>query len=101
MSFFCPPDLDAETSYKDGIAAAFTLTLLNYLLLGFAFPVDGYYMRSWEMWLAITVVFTGAGNIGITILDYRLYGKDLVCSMTKKALRLLIIHSATRSLVES
>ncbi|GJJ06073.1 hypothetical protein Clacol_000262 [Clathrus columnatus] len=61
-----------------GIAAAFTLTLLNYLLLGFAFPVDGFYMRSWEMWLAITVVFVGAGNVGITILDYRLYGKDLI-----------------------
>lgn len=64
---------------QDGIAAALTLTLLNYLLLGFSVPVDGFYMRSWEMWLAITVVFVGAGNIGITILDYRLYGKDLVC----------------------
>jgi len=63
---------------SDGIAGAFTLSLLNYLLLGFTFPVDGYYMRSWEMWLAVTIVFVGAGNIGITMLDYRLYHKNLV-----------------------
>ncbi|KIJ39927.1 hypothetical protein M422DRAFT_174596 [Sphaerobolus stellatus SS14] len=63
-----------------GIAAAFTLTLLNYLLLGFAVPVDGYYMRSWEMWLAITVVFVGAGNLGIIMLDYRVYNKGLLPS---------------------
>ncbi|KAF8577758.1 hypothetical protein K439DRAFT_1639454 [Ramaria rubella] len=61
-----------------GIAGAFTLALLNYFLLGFAFPVDGYYMRSWEMWLAITVVFVGAGNVGITMLDYRLYHRNLL-----------------------
>lgn len=62
----------------DGIAGAFTLSVINYLLLGFAFPVDGYYMRSWEMWLAVTIVFLGAGNVGITMLDYRLYHKNLV-----------------------
>ncbi|KAF8525029.1 glycosyl transferase family group 2-domain-containing protein [Hysterangium stoloniferum] len=63
-----------------GIAGSFTLTLMNYLLLGFSFPVDGYYMRSWETWLAITVVFVGAGNVGITMLDYRVYGKNLIAS---------------------
>ena len=64
----------------DGIAAAFTLTLLNYCLLGFSIPVDGYYMRSWEMWLAITVVFVGAGNLGIIMLDYRVFNKGLLAS---------------------
>jgi len=64
-----------------GIAASFTLTLLNYVLLGFAIPVDGYYMRSWEMWLSITVVFVGAGNLGMIMMDYRVYHKGLLASV--------------------
>ena len=58
-----------------GIAASFTLGLLNYVLLGFEFPISGYYLRSFEIWLAGTVVFTGAGTIGMTALEYRLNKK--------------------------
>ena len=61
-----------------GIAAAVTLSLLNYILLGFAFPVDGFYEHSFEIWLACTVVFPGAGNIGYTLLEYRLGTRSLM-----------------------
>jgi len=46
-----------------GIAAAFTLSIINYLILGWELPVDGYYLHSFEIWLAVMVVFTGAGTI--------------------------------------
>lgn len=55
-----------------GIAASAMLSILNYLLLGFAVDVDGFYMHSFEIWLACMVVFPGAGNIGYTLLEYRL-----------------------------
>ncbi|TDL23464.1 hypothetical protein BD410DRAFT_857631 [Rickenella mellea] len=61
-----------------GIAAAVSLSLINYIVLGFALPVDGYYMHSFEIWLACTVVFPGAGNIGFTLLEYRLGTRSLV-----------------------
>ncbi|KAL5522229.1 hypothetical protein ACEPAF_2086 [Sanghuangporus sanghuang] len=61
-----------------GIAAAVTLSLLNYLILGFALEIDGFYMHSFEIWLACTVVFPGAGNIGYTLLEYRLGSRSLL-----------------------
>lgn len=56
----------------DGIAGSITIALINYILLGFAFPVDGFYLHSFEIWLATTVVFFGSGNVGFTLLEYRL-----------------------------
>lgn len=61
-----------------GIAVSFPLGLLNYALLGFEFPVGGYYLRSFEIWLACTIVFPGAGTIGMTVLEYRLNQKSLL-----------------------
>ena len=61
-----------------GIAASFTLGLLNYALLGLEFPVSGYYLRSFEIWLACTIVFPGAGTVGMTALEYRLNQKNLL-----------------------
>ncbi|KAF8346389.1 glycosyl transferase family group 2-domain-containing protein [Amanita rubescens] len=34
---------------------------------GEAMEVDGYYLHSFEIWLACTIVFIGAGNIGYTV----------------------------------
>lgn len=65
-------------SRSDGIAGATTIAVINYVLLGFQFPVDGYYMHSFEIWLATTVVFLGLGNIAFTLLEYRLGQKPLV-----------------------
>ncbi|KAH9991982.1 glycosyl transferase family group 2-domain-containing protein [Russula compacta] len=64
-----------------GIAAAITIGVINYALLGFQFPVDAFYMHSFEIWLATTVVFFGSGNVGFTLLEYRLGEKDLVTSL--------------------
>ena len=52
--------------------------MVNYCLLGWQFPVDGYYMHSFEIWLATTVVFLGLGNVSFTLLEYRLGQKPLV-----------------------
>ncbi|KAJ3868959.1 putative glycosyltransferase family 2 protein [Lentinula novae-zelandiae] len=61
-----------------GIAASITIGIINYVLLGFAFPVDGFYMHSFEIWLATTVVFFGSGNVGYTLLEYRLGKRQLL-----------------------
>ena len=61
-----------------GIAASFTLGLLNYILLGFEITTSGYYLHSFEIWLACTIVFPGAGTIGMTVLEYRLNKKSLM-----------------------
>jgi hypothetical protein len=50
----------------------FLLSVINYIILGLAISVDGFYEHSFEIWLACTVVFPGAGNIGYTLLEYRL-----------------------------
>ena len=63
-----------------GIAAGITIAIINYILLGFQFPVDGFYIHSFEIWLATTVVFYGTGNVGYSLLEYRLGHKQLVCS---------------------
>ena len=66
------------TNRIDGIAASFTTALINYVFLGFQFDVDGYYMHSFEIWLAAMVVFIGLGNISFSLLEYRLGQKPLV-----------------------
>ena len=61
----------------DGIAGSITIALINYILLGWEFPVDGFYLHSFEIWLATTVVFFGSGNLGFSLLEYRLGEKPL------------------------
>ncbi|KIY52210.1 hypothetical protein FISHEDRAFT_63947 [Fistulina hepatica ATCC 64428] len=63
---------------RDGIAAAMTIGVINYIILGFELPVDNFYMASFEIWLATTVVFLGSGNVGYTFLEYRLGHKQLL-----------------------
>lgn len=60
-----------------GLAAAAFLSILNYFLLGFSYEVDGFYLKSFEIWLACMVLFTGAGNVGFTFLEYRIGHRDL------------------------
>ncbi|KAH8096816.1 glycosyl transferase family group 2-domain-containing protein [Cristinia sonorae] len=64
-----------------GIAASVTIAIINYVLLGFQFNVDGVYLHSFEIWLATTVVFFGSGNLGFTLLEYRLGEKSLLRSL--------------------
>ncbi|KAI0739937.1 glycosyl transferase family group 2-domain-containing protein [Daedaleopsis nitida] len=64
-----------------GLAASSILCILNYFLLGWNIAVDGYYEHSFEIWLACTVVFPGAGNFGFTLLEYRLGQRNLIDSL--------------------
>ncbi|KAJ4481261.1 glycosyl transferase family group 2-domain-containing protein [Lentinula aciculospora] len=64
-----------------GLAASALLSVLNYFLLGWASDVDGYYLKSFEIWLACTVIFPGAGNIGYTLLEYRLGRRNLFSAL--------------------
>ncbi|KAI0089907.1 glycosyl transferase family group 2-domain-containing protein [Irpex rosettiformis] len=64
-----------------GLAAAAALSILNYLFLGWSETVDGFYLHSFEIWLACTVVFPGAGNIGFTLLEYRLGQRSIIESL--------------------
>ncbi|KAF7313187.1 Glyco-trans-2-like domain-containing protein [Mycena kentingensis (nom. inval.)] len=61
-----------------GIAASTFLSIINYLVLGFALEIDGFYMHSFEIWLACMVVFPCAGNVGFTILEYRLGTRSIL-----------------------
>ncbi|KAI0315682.1 glycosyl transferase family group 2-domain-containing protein [Amylostereum chailletii] len=66
-----------------GLAAAAILSILNYLILGFSYNVDGFYEHSFEIWLACTVVFPGAGNLGYTLLEYRLGHRSLLSGLVE------------------
>ena len=61
----------------DGIAAGFGLSLMNYLLIGWAATTDGFYLHSFEVWLACMAVFPVLGNFGYTLLEYRLNHRSL------------------------
>jgi hypothetical protein len=61
-----------------GIAASFTLSLVNYLILGWQVPIDGMYLQSFEIWVAVIFVFPICGNIAHTLLEYRLGQKGLI-----------------------
>ncbi|EDQ99846.1 uncharacterized protein LACBIDRAFT_192205 [Laccaria bicolor S238N-H82] len=64
-----------------GLAGSITISIINYVLLGFQFPVDGFFMHSFEIWLATTAVFWGSGTIGYTLLEYRLGHKKLLYAL--------------------
>jgi hypothetical protein len=58
-------------------------TILNYFMVGWQVELDAYYMHSFEIWLAVTVVFTGAGNLGYSLLEYRLGQRGLKDSLAE------------------
>ncbi|EIW77741.1 hypothetical protein CONPUDRAFT_62202 [Coniophora puteana RWD-64-598 SS2] len=68
-----------------GISASAVLSLLNYILLGLAISTDGYYLHSFEIFLAILVVFPGSGNLGYILLEYRLGYRGLMASLIETA----------------
>ena len=67
--------------FADGLAAAAILSVMNYFLLGWNETVVGFYLHSFEIWLACTVVFPGAGNLGFTLLEYRLGQRSILESL--------------------
>ena len=62
------------------LAASTLLSVINYLVLGWSFNVDQFFLHSFEVWLACVFVFPGAGNIGYTLLEYRLGQRSIVDS---------------------
>ncbi|KAG5636255.1 hypothetical protein H0H81_008634 [Sphagnurus paluster] len=66
-----------------GIAAATVGSILNYLLLGLAPQLDRFYLHSFEILLACTVVFPGIGNLGFTLLEYRLGHRNFIGAMVE------------------
>ncbi|OWO98766.1 hypothetical protein B2J93_4637 [Marssonina coronariae] len=64
------------------IGAAWLLTLLNYFLAGwYAGYVDKFYIGSFQVYVAIVVVFSGLGNVALAILRYRTAEKALLPSL--------------------
>jgi len=60
------------------IGAAWLLTLVNYFLIGwFNGYLDHYYIDSFKVYFSLVAVFTGAGNVALAILRYRLSEKSL------------------------
>lgn len=54
-------------------------TILNYFLIGWLNGyLDHYYMNSWRVWVALIVVFSGAGNLALAMLRYRSENVKLV-----------------------
>ncbi|KAF5348259.1 hypothetical protein D9756_010542 [Leucocoprinus leucothites] len=69
-----------------GLAGAALLSILNYFILGLSYEVDGYYLKSFEIWLACIVVFPGAGNVAFTLLEYRIGQRDLLSSFLENVM---------------
>lgn len=69
------------TLFLDGIAAATVGSIMNYLLLGLGPNLDRFYLHSFEILLACTVVFPGIGNLGFTLLEYRLGQRNFFAAM--------------------
>ena len=65
------------------LAASALLSLINYLLLGWSINLDNFFEHSFEVWLACVVVFPIAGNLGYTLLEYRLGQRSLIDSLTE------------------
>ncbi len=66
-----------------GIAAGFVLSVVNYFVLGLALGVDNFYLHSFEVWLACTFVFPVLGNVGFTLLEYRLGVRSVLDALSE------------------
>jgi hypothetical protein len=64
-----------------GIAASAGLSIINYL--GVALDMDGFYLQSFEIWLACTVAFPLAASLGYTLLEYRLGHRGILAAFVE------------------
>lgn len=63
------------------IAAAWSLTLLNYFICGLYHDVyDKYYLDSFAMYVGIIIVFNGLGNVALAVLRHRTKEKNFMSS---------------------
>lgn len=61
------------------IGAAWVFILANYIAVGlFNGYLDKWYVESWKVWIAVTVVFSGAANVALAVQRYRLDQRTFV-----------------------
>jgi hypothetical protein len=61
------------------LGSAWILTTMNYFIVGWYNTVlDKYYLNSFQVYLAIVVVFTGLGNVALAILRYRIGDQSML-----------------------
>lgn len=82
-----------------GLASSFTLSLLNYLLLGWQTPIDGMYLQSFEIWVSVILVFPICGNIAHTLLEYRLGQRGLFSAFLENIMWMPFLYVLLISLV--
>jgi membrane glycosyltransferase len=64
------------------IGSAWILTILNYFLMGWYLGYnDKYYLDSFQIYLAILVVFSALGNLSLAILRYRTDEQGLLSAL--------------------
>ena len=95
------------------LGAAWIMTIVNYFVIGWfkgcksrcpifirantdpliSSDIDKYYVNSWEVWLAVIIVFTGLGNISLAVLRYRIgdYGIGAALIENMKNIPILFI----------
>ena len=82
-SLLSPSFSDNSLRPIDAIAGSVAICVTNYVLLGFHFHIDNFYMRSFEVWLASAVVFIGSGVLSFVLLEYRLGYKGIARSFVE------------------
>lgn len=64
------------------IGSAWLMAVMNYFLVGwFNEALDHYYVDSFKVYFAITVVFTGLGQLSLAVLRYRAGERSLVSTI--------------------
>ncbi len=68
------------------LALGWLFTLINYFLTGWFWGYfDKFYIDSFAIYVSVIVVFTGLGNVTLSILQYRLGQKSLIgaCKLSR------------------
>ena len=66
-----------------GISGGFFFSLFNYFIIGWAAPIDAFYMQSFGVWLSILFVFPVCGNLAYSILQYRLGRQGFIAAVVE------------------
>lgn len=74
------------------IGSAWSLTLLNYFLLGwFNGHLDKDYAESFNVYFGLVVVFQGAGTVSLAVLRYRTEGRSLFKCLIENMTWMLVL----------
>lgn len=74
------------------IGAAWIMTLANYFAVGwFNGYLDKYYIDSWRVWISIILVFTGLGNLALTLMRYRIGDASFISALLENTKWILLL----------